>query len=162
MFGKRKMSKQLKPIKQCWNMNYNGKYCWYINFICAPYWWFIVYLHRFIVCALLDLMIALSGSQYHHRIIHDSSIVIYRASIVICRLFIYSSFVDYVCLLFMVFVIMDDLIRCDVGCYCHNLRYVGVALLLLRTTINYSINVTIWRFDRLSAPGVWQPRGRVS
>ena len=83
-------------------MNYNGKYCWYINFICAPYWWFIVYLHRFIVCALLDLMIALSGSHHHHRIIHDSSIVIYRASIVICRLFIYSSFVDYVCLLFMV------------------------------------------------------------
>ena len=39
----------------------------------------------------------------HHRIIHDSSIVIDRASIVICRLFIYSSFVDYVCL-FVVYV----------------------------------------------------------
>ena len=61
-------------------------------------------------------MIALSGSHHHHHIIHDSSIVIYRASIVICRLFIYSSFVDYVCLLFMVFVNMDDLIRCGARC----------------------------------------------
>ena len=81
-------------------------------------------------------------------------------------LFIHRLLIMFVCCLcfLLIWMIWYD-VGLDVGCYCHNLRYVGGAVALATTTLIYlcvPITVTVWRFDRLSSPGVCQPRGRVS